>query len=64
MAAAVAGPFDYTATGILGDKRDTMLENQLLLRVGIQISKKFEKLYSLKTSLTVSVTNVLKLKLL
>lgn len=25
-------PFQYTATGVLGDKRDTMLENQLLLR--------------------------------
>jgi len=25
-------PFEYTATGVLGDKRDTMLQNQLLLR--------------------------------
>ena len=35
MAGTVAPPeaFDFTATGILGEKRDTMLENQLLLRV-------------------------------
>ncbi len=35
MAAAVSArePFEYTATGLLGDKRDTMLQNQLLLRV-------------------------------
>ena len=35
MAASIAPPqaFDYTATGTLGDKRDTMLENELLLRV-------------------------------
>jgi len=32
-AAAVAlDPFEYTATGILGEKRETMLQNQLLLR--------------------------------
>lgn len=32
-AAAVArDPFEYSATGVLGDKRDTMLQNQLLLR--------------------------------
>ena len=30
---AVADPFEHTATGLLGDKRDTMLGNQLLLRV-------------------------------
>ena len=34
MAAAVGvDPFEYTATGILGDKRGTMLQNELLLRV-------------------------------
>lgn len=32
MATAASNPFAYTATGTLGDKRDTMLENQLLLR--------------------------------
>jgi len=25
--------FEYTATGVLGDKRETMLDNELLLRV-------------------------------
>lgn len=30
--ADVAHQFEYTATGVLGDKRDTMLGNQLLLR--------------------------------
>jgi len=37
MAAAVMpmehrDPFEFSATGVLGDKRDTMLQNQLLLR--------------------------------
>ena len=26
-------PFEHTATGILGSKRDTMLSNEILLRV-------------------------------
>ena len=26
-------PFEYTATGVLGDKRNTMLSNELHLRV-------------------------------
>jgi len=26
-------PFVYTATGVLGDRRDTMLQNELILRV-------------------------------
>ena len=30
---AVAETFEYTATGVLGDKRESMLQNQLLLRV-------------------------------
>lgn len=30
--AAVLEPFEHTATGVLGDKRETMLKNQLLLR--------------------------------
>lgn len=30
--AGIAQPYTYTATGFLGDKRETMLENQLLLR--------------------------------
>ncbi|BFZ20543.1 hypothetical protein BsWGS_23582 [Bradybaena similaris] len=32
MTAQVEGPFDYTATGVLGDKRKTMLRNELHLR--------------------------------
>ena len=31
--ATMCGPYEYTATGILGDKRESMLQNQLLLRV-------------------------------
>ncbi len=30
----MAGPFEHTATGVLGHKRPSMLHNQLLLRVG------------------------------
>jgi len=43
MAGTVAPPeaFDFTATGILGEKRDTMLENQLLLRVSRSIQFHF-----------------------
>lgn len=29
----VAGPYEYTATGLLGDKRSTMLESELQLKV-------------------------------
>ena len=32
-------PFEFTATGILGSKRDTMLNNEILLRVSIQFTK-------------------------
>ena len=31
----VAGPYLHTQTGILGDKRSTMLENELQYKVGI-----------------------------
>ena len=30
---AASNNFEYSATGVLGDQRDTMLENQLLLKV-------------------------------
>lgn len=33
MTTQMEGPFDYTATGALGDKRKTMLRNELHLRV-------------------------------
>ena len=39
--AVVAEPFEYTATGVLGDKRDSMLQNQLLLRVTIKLLIQF-----------------------
>ncbi|XP_013063876.2 cilia- and flagella-associated protein 77-like isoform X1 [Biomphalaria glabrata] len=32
MAAQVEGPFNYTATGVLGDQRNSMLQNELHLR--------------------------------
>uniref|UniRef100_A0A0B6ZTJ0 Cilia- and flagella-associated protein 77 n=1 Tax=Arion vulgaris TaxID=1028688 RepID=A0A0B6ZTJ0_9EUPU len=32
MASQIDGSFDYTATGVLGDKRNTMLRNELHLR--------------------------------
>ena len=40
MAAAMAAePFSYTATGVLGEKRETMLENPLHLRVSNRSKK-------------------------
>ena len=45
MAAAMAAePFSYTATGVLGEKRETMLENPLHLRVSNRSKSKKLKL--------------------
>ncbi len=37
MAAAAVDPYSSSATGLLGDKRESMLQNQLLLRVSLHV---------------------------
>lgn len=42
MGTAVINPYEFTATGILGDKRKTMLANQLLLRVSMNFTSNYK----------------------
>ena len=51
-------PWFYTATGLLGDKRDTMLDNQLLLRP--ELGRPLERGYSVPKSFTFGRPNGLK----
>ena len=37
----IAGPYLHTLTGILGDKRSTMLESEVQLKVGINVTSDY-----------------------